>query len=158
MNGSKNSSMSIFKIGIIALIGIIAVGIVMSSFDSTSTIEVTQCSLSSNSIANKGTTTITCATENNDKNSNHQITIQFSIQPIASLNFSMGSTSNLIHPNSTLWQYTYTLTPLGTASQTITVQGFLQSGIKNQTPTIKVIFLMDGKQFDVRTLSLTISQ
>lgn len=140
----------------IIVVGLIASGILLLS--PAPTIQVTQCSLSSDNIPNSGVTTITSTTKNNDKNSSHQIMIQFLIQPAELLNFYGGTPSTVVQSNSTMWEITYIQNPSSTYQEQLNVQGFLASGYTSVGYTIKVIFIVDGKQLIEKTLNLSVHQ
>jgi hypothetical protein len=121
-------------------------------------VKVTQCSLSSDTIKSGESVTINCATQSNDKSNAHTITVQFSIQSTELITFTIGSTNILTQPRTDVWQYTYSQNPLSKYSQPTTANASLQSGYKSSQYEITVTFLMDNKQFDQRTLDLTVNK
>ena len=118
------------------------------------TVEVTDCSLTSNTIANDGLTTITFSLVSNVKDGSHEIRVEFSSHPLVT--FMLGSQN--LPKEKNVWYYTETLNPSASHTQSINVRASLESGIAKLDYRITVNFYMDGVQFHNKNLDLTVQR
>lgn len=137
------------------LIAVIILSMVVGPlFRSTPTVEVTDCSLTSDTITNNGLTTITFTLKSNDENNAHTIRVEFSSHPLVT--FMLGS--QLLPKEDDVWHYTENLNPSASHTQSIKVSASLESGIAELAYRITVNFYMDGGQFYDKNLDLTVKR
>jgi hypothetical protein len=160
MKNKRNQIIAGSVIVIVLVASIVALWLWFSTRTSSTTTplaEVTACSISQSNVKVGELVTINCGTQNTDKNNTHVIMVRFSIQPTELIDFVMGYPSILTKPSPYVWQYTYSLNPLGTNSQPTTVSASLQTGYFSAGYEIQVTFCVDNNQFDNRTLDLTVN-
>ena len=117
-------------------------------------VEVTDCSLTSDSVNTGGQTSITFTLKSNDDNNQHLIRVEFSSYYL--VDFLLGS-SELPRQNG-IWYYEETLNPKETHTQLINVRPTLESGIAELKYRITVVFYMDGVEFYNKNLDLTVKR
>jgi len=118
------------------------------------TVEVTDCSLTSDTITNNGLTAITFTMKSNDKNETHAMRVEFSSHPLVI--FKLGSED--LPTNNGVWYFTDTLGPTASHTQSVNVQAALESGIAKIDYRITINFLMDGTQIYSKNLDLTVQR
>jgi len=139
----------------VALVFIAVLSLVANSlFRFTPTVEVTDCSLTSDTINNNGLTTITFTLKSNDKNDAHTIRVEFSSHPLVT--FMLGS--QLLPKENDIWYYTENLNPDASHTQSIKVSASLESGIAKLSYRITVNFYRDGNQFYDKNFDLTVKR
>jgi len=143
-----------FKLAFAILLVVILSTATSMLFQTTPTVEVTDCSLTSNSISNNGLTTITFTLVSNDENDAYDIKVEFSSHPLVT--FMLGS-QNLLKENS-VWYYTETLNPSASHTQSINVRASLEEGIAKLDYRITVNFFKNGEQFYNKNLDLTVQR
>jgi hypothetical protein len=117
-----------------------------------STLEVSSCTLTKNTISNNGLTSITFVLRNKDNQSSHVITVQFSSAPF--VNFMLGS--QWLPAERGVKLLTISLNPSETTNQQINVQAYLENGIDKINYSISVVFLVDGWKVESRSFTVTV--
>jgi len=117
-------------------------------------VEVIDCSLTSDTVANEGLTSITFTMKSNDKDNAHEIRVEFTSHQL--VEFMLGS-QNLPREND-VWYYTETLNPSASHTQLINVRVSLESGIAKLAYRITANFYLDGRQFYNKNLDLTVQR
>jgi hypothetical protein len=117
-------------------------------------VEITDCSLASDTITNSGLTAITFTMKSNDKNETHAMRVEFTSHPLVS--FKLGSDN--LPTSGGVWYFTDILTPAASHTQLINVQATLETGIAKIVYRITVNFLMDGTQIYSKSLDLTVQR
>lgn len=120
-------------------------------------VEVASCYISPSSIRVDQTAFIASETESRDEENYHTIVVQFSIEPTELINFTTSMRSTLVHTSNYVWQYSYSLYPLGIYSDATILDVSLPSGYTSANYEVQVTFLMDGSPFASRTLNLTVN-
>jgi len=151
---ASNMGGFIFKLAFALILVAVFAVVITRLFQYTLIVEVTDCSLTSNTIANNGLTTITFTVKNNDENDPHDVKVEFSSHPLVM--FMLGS-QNLPKEND-VWYYTETLNPTASHTQSINVGASLESGIAKLDYRITVNFYVDGKQSYDKNFDLTVQR
>lgn len=150
----SSSGDMIFKLAF-ALIAIAILSIALGPLlRQTPVVEVTDCSLTSDTIVNNGFTSISFTLKSNDKDNAHTVRVEFSSHPLVV--FVLGS-QNLPKAND-VWYYTETLNPSSSHTQPIGVRASLESGIAKLAYRITVIFYLDDQQFYDKNFDLTVQK
>lgn len=142
----------ISKLAFVLIVVIILSIIVGPWLRSTPIVEVTDCSLTSDTITNNGLTTITITLKNNDENNAHTIRVEFSSHPLVS--FMLGS--QLLSKEDDVWYYTENLNPSASHTQSIKVKATLETGIAEISYRITINFSKNGEHFDDKKFDLRV--
>jgi len=123
-------------------------------FQTTPTVEISNCALAANSISNNGLTAVNFELKNNDKENPHAIIVQFSSYSL--VYFMLGS--QILPVQNGVYQFAENLNPSATTTQQINVRASLENGIAKIDYGISVVFLVDGKQVESNNLTLTVQR
>jgi len=115
-------------------------------------VEVTDCSLTSETVNSGGQTSLTFTLKSNDDKNAHLVKVEFSSHYL--VNFFLGSEK--LPKEDDVWYYEEMLNPLATHTQLINIRPTLESGISKLTYRITVVFYIEGKQFFNKNLDLTV--
>ncbi len=138
-----------------ALIVVAILAIVLSPFlHRTPTVEVTACSLTSDTITHNGVTTVTFTLENNDDTNAHSVRITFSSHMLVT--FMLGSEP--LPRENDVWYHTENLNPSASHTQSIRVKALLEEGIAKLDYRITVNFHLKGRQFHSKNFDLTVTR
>jgi len=116
------------------------------------TVQVNDCSLSSDTVQSGGQTTLSIALQSNDASNAHLIRIELSSYYL--VRFSIGSQE--LQKNGTIWYHEQTLESKATHTNAINVRPTLESGVSKITYRINIVIFMDGQQILVKNLDLVV--
>jgi hypothetical protein len=138
-----------------ALILVFALSVILGPLlRRTPTIEVTECSLTSDTISNNGLTSVTFTIKSNDKSNPHNIRVEFVSHQLVT--FMLGSQT--LPKQEDVWYYEETLNPTASHTQLINIRASLESGIGKLAYRITINFQSDGQQFYNKNLDLTVQR
>lgn len=117
-----------------------------------SLVEVTDCTLTSDTVNSGGQTSITITLKSDDDENAHSIRIEFSSHHL--VRFLLGSGE--LPREDGIWYYEETLNAKATHTQQINVRPTLEPGISKLSYRITVVFFMDNEQIYNKNLDLTV--
>jgi len=116
------------------------------------TLEVTNVTLDPTTVNVGSLSTLTISVKSNDAATSHFLRIDFASHVLVT--FLLGN--QLLPTDGGKYYFTTTMNPSGQLTQPFGVRATLESGIAQLVYQITVNFYVDGKQFDSRTLTLTV--
>jgi len=121
-------------------------------FNPRSIVEVTDCTLTSDTVNSGELTSITITLKSDDEENAHVVRIEFSSHEL--VRFLLGSVD--LPRKDSIYYYEETLNPKATHTQFINIRPTLAPGISELEYRITAIFFIDGEQFYNKNLDLTV--
>ncbi len=139
---------------IFAILIVTVAAVSLSLFTNTPTpeVQVTECSLSSESIKAGQINPLSISLKSNDVQNSHSIQIQFSSNALVS--FLVGSSE--LAKNSNFWYYTESLDSKAKITNQMNVVSSLEAGVSQITYRVTVTVYSDGNQIFTKNLDLTV--
>jgi len=115
-------------------------------------VEVTDCSLTSDTVKSGKQTSIKFTLKSNDDSDSQLIRIEFSSHEL--VRFHLGSVE--LQKEGSIWHYTLTLNPKATLTEEINVNPTLERGISELKYRISIVFYRNGEVFYEKNLDLLV--